>query len=118
MAQVTFRSGEYRTTRYTPSSGNITAGDVVLLGNTADLTCGVAHHDITNGVLGTLAIGGGVYEGINLNNAANYAQVWWDTATDKFTTVSTNMSMFGFIVEQGGGGANSTCLVLHWPFAP
>jgi hypothetical protein len=117
MAEATFRHGEPRMIDYTPGSGNIAAGEVVLLGNTAGLTCGISHRPIENGVLGALAAGGGVYECVNLNNAANYALVYWDTSVNKVTTVSTNMAMFGFIVDgTGGGGANSNCSVLHVPW--
>lgn len=116
MADATFRHGEPRMIDYTPAAGDITAGDVVLLGNLTGLTCGIAHSDIANTKLGALAAGGGVYDVVNLNNAATYARVYWDASTNKVTTVSTNMAMFGFIVDDGGGGANSTCRVLHHPF--
>lgn len=110
---ATFKKGEYKT-RLHEAAADITAGDVVLIGNTAGLTNGIAHHDIANGANGTLAIGGGIYEFINLNNAADGAKVYWDGT--KATTVSTNNSMLGFITENGGGGANSNCLVLHHPY--
>lgn len=116
MAEATFRHGDPLMIDYTPGSGNLSAGQVVLLGNTAGLTCGVAHRDIENGVLGALAAGGGVYDATNLNNAANFAKVYWDDSVNKLTTVSTNNALFGFIVANGGGGANSTCRARHWPF--
>jgi hypothetical protein len=116
MAEATFRKGEYRTINYTPSGGNVAAGEVVLLGNLTGLTCGIAHHDIVNNTLGSLAAGGGIYDVVNLNNAALYAKVYWDTAVNKVTTVSTNMATFGFIVENGGGGANTTARALHIPY--
>jgi hypothetical protein len=101
---------------YTPAAGAIAAGQVVLLGNQAGISCGVAHSDIANTVKGTLAAGGGVYEGINLNNAGNYATVYWDDTANKFTTVSTSNAKFGYIVDKGGGGANTPCRVLHKPY--
>jgi len=79
------------------------------------LTLGIAHHDITNNALGALAAGGGIYDVVNLNNAANYAKVWWDATNTKITTVSTNNALFGFVVENGGGGANTTCRAKHFP---
>jgi len=100
---------------YTPGA-NVTAGDVVLLGNTTGLTCGVVHTDTESGILGAIAAGGGVYDAVNLNNAATYAKVWWDDTNNKVTTVSTNNALFGFIVDDGAGGANSTCRVLHKPY--
>jgi hypothetical protein len=115
MAEATFRHGSPVMIDYTPESGNIAAGEVVLLGNTAGLMCGVAHRPIVNNTLGALGAGGGVYECVNLNNAADYAVVYWSDATSKVTTVSTNNAKFGFIVRDGGGGANTACLVLHDP---
>jgi hypothetical protein len=111
-----FRHGEPLMIDYTPSSGNVNAGDVVLLGNTTGLTLGIAHSDIANNVLGALAVGDGVYEVTNLNNAANYAKVWWDATNSKVTTVSTNNALFGFITSNGGLGANTTCRARLFPF--
>jgi hypothetical protein len=116
MADTTFRSGTPRTVDYTPSSGNVAVGKVVLLGNTTGLTCGVAHLAITNNTLGSLSVGGGVYDVVNLSNAANYAKVWWDNTNSKVTTTSTNNALFGFIVTNGGGGANTTAQAMHWPY--
>jgi len=115
MADTTFRHGDPVMIDYTPGSGNVAVGDVVLLGNTAGLCCGIAHSAITNNVKGALAAGGGVYDVVNLNNAANYAKVYWDDANNKVTTTSTNNALFGFIVADGGGGANSTARALHAP---
>jgi predicted RecA/RadA family phage recombinase len=116
MAQATFRHGVPLMVDYTPSGADVAAGDVVLIGNTAGWTCGVAHLDIEDGVLGALAAGGGVYEVVNLNNAANGTKVYWDNTNDKVTTTSTNNAQFGFIVSRGGGGANTNCLALHKPY--
>jgi hypothetical protein len=118
MPETYFRHGNPVMIDYTPAAGDVTAGDVVLLGNTTAPTCGVAHHDITNNTKGAVAAGGGVYDVVNLNNAANYALVYWDFAgaTGKVTTTSTNNSIFGYIVSEGGGGANSTAKAWHQPF--
>lgn len=116
MAQATYRHGDPVMVDYTPSSGDVTAGDVILVGNLTGFTVGIAHRDITNNVLGAIAAGGGVYECTNLNNAATGAKVYWDNSADKVTTVSTNNATFGFIVSRGGGGANSACDVLHKPY--
>lgn len=113
-AKATYRSGKPQVIDYTPAAA-VAAGDVVLLGNTTGLTCGVAHSDIAANELGALAAGGGIYDMVNLNNAANFAKVWWD-GTSKVTTTSTNNALFGFIVSGGGGGANSTCQVIHRPY--
>lgn len=104
------------TINHTPSGGAVAAGQVVLLGNTTSPTCGIAALPIANGVLGTLEIGGGIYEVVNLDNAANNALVYWSDSVNKVTTTSTNNAIFGFVVENGGGGANSNCLCLHFPY--
>ncbi len=116
MAEAIFRHGDPVMVDYTPAAGNIDAGAVIIAGNTAGLTCLIAHTDQVNTILGAVAAGGGVYEVTNLNNAANYAKVYWDNAVNKVTTVSTNNALFGFVVDDGGGGANSLCRVLHKPY--
>lgn len=115
MADTTFRHGEPLMVDYTPASGNIAAGTVVLVGNLTGWTCGIAHVDIENSTLGALAAGGGVYECVNLNNAATGAKVYWDDSNNKVTTTSTNNATFGFVVSRGGGGANTSCDVVHDP---
>lgn len=116
MSDTTFRHGAPVMVDYTPSAGNVAVGEVVIVGNTTGWTCGVAHHAITNATQGALAAGGGVYDVVNLNNAANGAKVYWDDANNKVTTTSTNNATFGFVVSGGGGGANSTCQALHKPY--
>jgi predicted RecA/RadA family phage recombinase len=106
--------GEYEAIDYV-AGADIAGGEVVLLGNTAGVTCGIAHHPIANGETGSLASGGAVFEVSNLNNAANYAKVYWDDSVNKITTVSTNNAFFGWIVNGGAGGANTKCKALHWP---
>lgn len=114
MAEAIFRHGDPVMIDYTPSTGDVAAGDVILLGNLTGLTTVIAHRDISNTVLGAVAAGGGVYEVTNLDNAADGAKVYWDGT--KATTTSTNMATFGFVVRDGGGGANSSCFVLHHPY--
>lgn len=116
MSDTTFRKGNPTYIDYTPAAGDVAAGQVVLIGNTTGLTCGVAHLPITNNTLGALAVGQGIYDVVNLNNAANGAKVYWDDANNKVTTTSTNNALFGFVVADGGGGANSTCRALHIPY--
>lgn len=116
MAEITMWHGNALQIDYTPTAGDIDAGTVVLLGNTTGPTCGVSFRDMPNNVLGALDAGGAVYSGVNLNNAAVYTKVYWDDSVNKFTSVSTNNALFGFIVDDGGGGANTTCRVFHWPY--
>jgi hypothetical protein len=122
MANATFRHGSPIMIDYTPSAGAVAAGDVVVIGavgantgGTGALAC-VAHVPIANNALGALAVGGGVYDIICLQNSVISTRVWWDSATPtKVTTTSTNNAMFGIIVGNAGGGANSVCRVLHAP---
>ena len=115
MAEATFRHGDPVMVDYTPGA-DVEAGDVVLVGNLTGFTCGIVHTDGENGVKHSLAAGGGVYEVINLDNAANGSKVYWDNAAKKVTTTSTNNATFGFIVSRGAGGANSVVDVLHKPY--
>lgn len=122
MADTTYRHGEPVMVDYTPGSGDVAEGQVVIVGSVTANTggtgaiAGIAHRPISNSTLGALAMGGGVYDVVNLNNAATGAQVYWDDSANKVTTVSTNNAIFGFIVADGGGGANSTAKALHKPY--
>jgi hypothetical protein len=124
MADATFRHGDPVMVDYTPASGNVAEGTVIVLGSVTANTSGtgahavVAHKAITNSTLGAVAVQGGVYSMVNLNNAATGAKVYWDITnnTRKVTTVSTNNAVMGTIVANGGGGANTTCYVFHNPF--
>ena len=114
--EATFRHGDPVMVDYTPSAGDISAGEVVLVGNTTGWTCGVAHRDITNTELGALAAGGGVYD---VKVASNYAvgtKVYWDDTNSVLTSTSTNMSQFGLTVE-AAAAANAVVKVLHHPYA-
>jgi hypothetical protein len=122
MGNATFRHGEPLMIDHTPSGGDVEAGDIVVLGTigtntggTGALAC-VAHRPIANNALGALACGGGVYDIISLQNSVLGTKVWWDDATPtKVTTTSTNNAMFGIVVADAGGGANTVCKVLHAP---
>src|SRR5690606_15610573 len=122
MADTTFRHGSPVMIDYTPDDGDVAAGQVIQLTDSASntvevgLSLGIAHVDITNNTQGAIAAGGGVYDVVNLNNAADYATVYWNDSTNKVTTVSTNNALFGAIVSGGGGGANSTARALHVGF--
>lgn len=115
--EATFRHGNPTMMAYTPAAGNIAAGQVVLLGNTAGLACGIAHQDITNNTLGSLAIGDGVYDVVMLTNIAAYSLVYWDDTNNKVVTTSTNNAVFGVLLT-GGTGANTTVRAFHKPTAP
>lgn len=118
MAEATMRWGDPTMLEYTPAAGAVAAGQVVLLGNTTGISCGIAHQDIANNVLGSLAAGGGVYDVVMLTNMANYALAYWDDTNNKLTSTSTNNAVFGVIVGGGGGGANATVQAQHLPWLP
>lgn len=115
MADAIFRHGDPTMMDYTPTSGDVAPGQVVLVGNTAGLTCGVAHRAIPNGTLGSLAVGGGVYDCVTLSTYAAGTKVYWDDSTNKLTTTSTNNALFGFM-EETCGTANTVCEALHKPY--
>jgi hypothetical protein len=114
-AEAVFRHGEPTMADYTPAAGNVAGGQVVLLGNTAGLTVGIAHQPIVNGVLGSLAVGGGVYDVTMLTNIAAWTKVYWDDTNNKVVTTSTNMAQFGYLLT-GGTGANTIVEALHIPW--
>ncbi len=122
MADATFRHGAPVMVDYTPASGNVAEGTVVVLGSVTANTAGtgavacIADVKIVNSTLGALSAGGGIYDVVNLNNAANGALVYWEDTNNKVTTVSTNNAKFGYMVENGAGNANTTCRVLHQPY--
>jgi hypothetical protein len=115
MSEAKKRGGDPRRINYTPTGGNVTAGQVVVLGNLTGLSCGIATQDIANNVQGTLEAGGGIYDVVMITNIAAYSKVYWDDANNKVTSISTNNAQFGFLLE-GGTGANTTVKALHHPF--
>lgn len=99
---------------FTPDDGAKSNGDILLLGNTAGVTCGVVHADVANSTLGAIAVGGGVYDVKVVSNYAAWTKVYWDDANSTLTTTSANMSLFGFTVEEAAA-ANAIVKVLHQP---
>jgi hypothetical protein len=116
MAEATFRHGDPSFEEYTPTGGNVAAGQVVLLGNLTGWTCGIPHLDIANNVLGALAVGGGIYDVTMIGNYTQGTKVYWDDTNNKVTTTSTNNAPFGSIAGPGGTGANTTVEALHTPW--
>jgi predicted RecA/RadA family phage recombinase len=114
-AEAIFRHGEPMGYMDYLATADIAAGQVVLIGNTAGLTCAVAHLPIANGATGALAIGGGIYDVTMLTNMAPGAKAYWDDTNNKVTSTSTNNALFGFLVE-GNTGANAVVECVHMPF--
>lgn len=117
MPEATFRHGDPIMADYTPGAGNVAAGQVVLLGNLAGLSCGIAHQDIVNNTLGALAVGDGVYDVVMLTNLAPWSLVYWDDTNNKVVSTSTNNAVFGVLLT-GNTGANTAVEALHKPTAP
>lgn len=115
MADFTFSHGSPVMIDYTPSSGNLSEGESVLLGNTAGLTMIIAHQPITNNVQGAMAAGGGVYDAMVASNYAAGTKVYKPTGNAILTTTSTNNALFGFTVE-AAAAANAVVKVLHKPY--
>jgi len=113
MPEAVLRQGAPEFVDYTPSAGNIAAGQVIALANTG-IGCLIAHQDITNNILGAVAIGGGVYDVTMLTNIAPYARVYWDDTNNKVVTTST-LPLFGYLIE-GNTGTNTVVKALHKPY--
>lgn len=113
MAEATFRHGNPVMVDYT-AGADLVAGQVMLLGNTTGITCGVVHRDIANTELAAIAVGGGVYDVKVASNYAAWSKVYWSDSAASLTTTSTNNSLFGFTVETSPA-ANAVVKVLHQP---
>jgi predicted RecA/RadA family phage recombinase len=117
MVQAYFRHGKPIMADYTPAAGDVSAGDIVLLGNTTGLTCGIAHNDISNTVLGALAVGGGVYKCQVASNYAAGTKVHKPSGNAILTSTATNNAQVGFTLE-AAAAANAWVHVLHHPYVP
>lgn len=110
---ASFKHGNPIMLDYTPGS-DVAAGDVIVTGDTPR----VAHADIANGALGSLAAEGGVYEMTGDGSIAADKVVYWDVSAGKVSEsddTGTN-ALFGF-TETLCSGNNETCLVRHAPQA-
>ena len=121
MPDATFHHGSYKTFDYTPSSGAVTAGSMVLLGSVAansttgaGAILGIAHKDIANSTLGTLAVGGGVYDCVIASNYAAGVMLFKPSGNAILTTTATNNARFGPLLE-ASTATNAVCQVLHDP---
>jgi predicted RecA/RadA family phage recombinase len=111
--KASYRHGRPNVVDYT-AAANVTAGDVVLLGNTAGVCNGIAHRDILNTEKSSLSIGGGFYAVKVASNYAAYTKLYWDNTNSVLTSTSTNMSPFGWNVE-AAAAANAIVECFHWP---
>ena len=113
MTEAIFRHGDPRMVDYT-AGADLTAGDIVMLGNQAGIACGVVHEDVANAALGAIAVGGGVYDCQVAANYAAWSKVYKPSGNAILTTTSTNNYLFGYTVE-ASAAANAVVKVLHWP---
>lgn len=113
MADAAYRNGYPVMVDYT-AGADIVAGEMVLLGNATGVSMGIAHVAIANGDVGSLAIGGGVYDCMVASNYAAWSKVYKPSANAILTTTSTNNALFGYTVE-AAGAANAIVKVLHDP---
>ncbi len=122
MTQAIYRHGEPIMCDYTPGAGNVSAGDMVVLGSVTANTAGtgalliVAHKDIVNSTLGAMAFGGGVYACQVASNYAAGSKVFKPSGNAILTTTSTNNAQFGWTVETSAA-ANAVVKVIHKPYA-
>jgi len=88
-----FVRGNYQTTVYTPSAGDVAAGDFIELDT--NLGACIAYADIANTKVGAIAVDGGEWEGYAASAISLGAQVYLDLANNYVTSVSTGASKLG-----------------------
>lgn len=108
MAEATFVQGNPACMDYTPS-GAIASGQVVVLG---DLVT-VAHRAIAASTLGSVSVGGGIYDVTAELAIAIGETVYWDDTNNKVDKTNTNKK-FGYAVSASAADGD-TIRVVHWP---
>lgn len=122
MADFEFVRGNYDTADHTPASGDVAAGAGVLFGSVTANTAGqgalltFTHRPIANNVLGTVAIGGGVYKAMIASNYAAGVLLYKPSGNAILTTTSTNNSQAGILL-QAASAANDVREFVHVPWA-
>ncbi len=98
---------------YTPSGADVKAGDVLVVGGAVR----IAHNNIADGKLGSLAAGGGVYDipkagggGVTFADGAN---VYWDAGNKVASTNNANKRM-GMAIK-AAADADTSVRVQHIP---
>lgn len=105
-----FRRGRPIMADYTPTDGNVNAGDIVLQDG---LVC-IAHPDLENNRPGALAVGGGIYDMLVADNYAAGTPVFFDDGDIVDSADGGNNAPFGFMVADAPDNTTRT-EVLHWP---
>src|SRR5690349_18618084 len=108
--EAQLRRGNPQKQNYTPTGGDVAAGQVVVFGGRAL----IAALPIANNTLGALDAGDGFYAATMLTNLAAGTEVYWDDTNNKLTSTSTNNAKVGVLTE-GGTGANTTVEFFHDP---
>lgn len=89
---------------YTPSGADIAAGEVVVVGNVIQ----IAHLDIEDGVLGALAVGGGVYRVPKATGGGSAIaagkRVYWDNTNNVATETASTHKILGYTVAAAADG--------------
>ncbi len=107
--QATYVRGEYITVPHT-ASGAITAGDVVVENGIVM----IAHQDIASGAIGTMAIGGGVYDFIATSGDVvdRFDSLYWDDSGNNAEESATSNTLIGPCLVAKASG-ETTIRALH-----
>lgn len=103
---------------YTPSGDDVSAGDVVVIGDEPR----IAHGDIADGDLGALAAGNGqgVYEVAKESGSSTAIaagkKVYWDAGNSRVTETAGSNKVFGRTVAAAGDD-DTTVQAIHDPSA-
>jgi predicted RecA/RadA family phage recombinase len=112
MAQATFRNGCPLFVDYTPSGSSVSAGDVVVIGDSTF----IAHADIPNGRKGALAASGGVYRVVAGGAIAQGKKAYWDSSAHKVVAASEGNTPIGFVAPGSSAAADGDVIeVIHLP---
>lgn len=93
-----FISGQYTTTVYKPTSGDVAAGNVVETGT--NIGAAIAFRKIANNEVGALAVDGGIWEGYADGALAVGATVHWDATNNYVTATTTSNPLLGRVVTR------------------
>jgi predicted RecA/RadA family phage recombinase len=108
MADTTFLHGATTMVNHTPGA-DVATGQVVVVG---DMTM-VAHRPISNGALGSVSAGGGVYNCIADGAIAAGKKVYWDDTNNKVTLTASGNKVFGWTITAAAANGDPIQVVHH-----
>jgi hypothetical protein len=113
--EAIYRSGDPVFVDYTPGA-DVPAGEVIatVVGATAAGGVLIPHLNLSNGVLGSVSVSGGVYEVAGDAAIALGALVYWNDTNNQVTATSTGNRQFGYLVS-ACTGAGAKCLAYQQP---